>query len=112
MADQQDTGGGHRRPDDGQAMDGVEYPTPQFHSVTTTGDDGGNMLTVVELVTEDPKFLGDPPVLRSGLLGTCSFCGQYKHTLDGVPVGMRAGHRFDLSPAGGYYADELTAGAR
>lgn len=34
MADQQDTGGRHRRPDDGQAMDGVEYPTPKFHSVT------------------------------------------------------------------------------
>lgn len=63
-------------------------------------------------VTRDPLFLGDPPVFLRGGFGPCSFCERYQHLLDGVPVGMRAGHRFDLSPAGGYYSDELTAGAR
>lgn len=91
--------------------DGVEYPVT-FHTVTTTGI-GRQASTVTELfpvTTMDPRLLGDPPVADN--YGACSYCRRAVHWLDGVVMTRRAFHRFDLSPAGGYYADELTAGAR
>lgn len=68
----------------------------------------------VQAVTEDPRFLGDPPVRKAdGLSGVdfCSFCPRpwFGHQLDGVAVSGRVAHRFDLSPAGGFYSDELEA---
>lgn len=61
-------------------------------------------------VTTDPLFLGDPPT--RGTDGRCSYCRHITHRLDGVAVTARIKHRFDRSPAGGYYSDELPAGAR
>jgi hypothetical protein len=82
-----------------------------FHSVTVTGDQAGRIVTTVDLggnvdVTTDPQFLGEPPVVTGC---ACSHCARRVHVLDGVVVGARAFHRFDLSPVGGYYADELEA---
>lgn len=91
-----------------------EAYVPGFHSITVTGDEAGRIVTTIDMqdVTADPLFLGDPPVLSNSGFGSCSFCGRYEHWLNGVSVGVRAGHRFDLSPAGGYYSDELLAGVR
>jgi hypothetical protein len=59
-------------------------------------------------VTSDPAFLGEPPSFSANV---CSHCSRWRdeHELDGVPVTARAFHRFDFSPAGGYYTDELEA---
>lgn len=89
---------------------------PSFHSVTVTGDEFGRIVTTTDMqdVTKDPAFLGEPPVRKAdGLSGVdfCSFCPRpwFGHQLDGVAVSGRVAHRFDLSPTGGYWSDELEA---